>query len=92
MPNGRCRLHGGLSTGPRTAEGIERLRSANLKHGYYAAKAVQQRRAARENARKLRDNARALRSMMRIVLRSERDGELVSEDVAERMMDLCRLA
>jgi hypothetical protein len=26
MANGRCRLHGGLSTGPRTAEGIARVR------------------------------------------------------------------
>jgi hypothetical protein len=25
MPNGRCRLHGGLSTGPKTAEGIDRI-------------------------------------------------------------------
>jgi len=28
MPNGRCRLHGGLSTGPRTPEGRERIREA----------------------------------------------------------------
>jgi len=33
MPNGRCRLHGGLSTGPKTAEGIERIRRAVTKHG-----------------------------------------------------------
>jgi hypothetical protein len=29
MKNGRCRLHGGLSTGAKTAEGIERIRRAN---------------------------------------------------------------
>ena len=29
----RCRLHGGRSTGPRTAEGLERLRAARTKHG-----------------------------------------------------------
>jgi len=28
MQNGRCRLHGGLSTGPKTAEGIERIQRA----------------------------------------------------------------
>jgi hypothetical protein len=28
MENGRCKLHGGLSTGPRTAEGKERWRKA----------------------------------------------------------------
>lgn len=33
MANGRCRLHGGLSTGPRTPEGIERIRAAHWKHG-----------------------------------------------------------
>jgi hypothetical protein len=41
MPNGRCRLHGGLSTGPKTKAGIERIRRAVTKHGRYsqAAKA-----------------------------------------------------
>jgi hypothetical protein len=33
MPNGRCRMHGGKSTGPRTAEGLERIREANLRTG-----------------------------------------------------------
>jgi hypothetical protein len=28
MRNGRCRIHGGLSTGPRTPEGLERSRRA----------------------------------------------------------------
>jgi hypothetical protein len=36
MKNGRCRLHGGLSTGPKTAEGIERIRRAVTKHGRYS--------------------------------------------------------
>jgi hypothetical protein len=34
MPNGRCKLHGGKSTGPRTPEGLERSRRGNWKHGY----------------------------------------------------------
>ena len=29
--NGRCKFHGGLSTGPRTAEGRERIRQAQLR-------------------------------------------------------------
>jgi len=37
MANGRCRLHGGLSTGPKTLEGIERIRRAVTKHGRYSA-------------------------------------------------------
>ena len=32
----RCKNHGGLSTGPKTAEGIERIRRAVTKHGRYA--------------------------------------------------------
>ena len=27
--NGRCRVHGGLSTGPRTEEGLEAIRESN---------------------------------------------------------------
>ena len=93
MRNGRrCRLHGGMSTGPRTPEGLERSRTARLKHGFYSAEAIEKRRAARESARLLRDNTRELRAVMRVVLRAEREGELVSEDVAERILDLCRSA
>ncbi len=39
MPNGRCRMHGGKSTGPRTAEGLERIRQARTVHGAYGAEA-----------------------------------------------------
>ncbi len=38
MANGRCRMHGGPSTGPRTPEGQERSRKANWKHGRYSRK------------------------------------------------------
>jgi hypothetical protein len=48
MANGRCRLHGGLSTGPRTTEGIERIRLARLKHGRYTVEAATERRNYRE--------------------------------------------
>ncbi|MGK7871610.1 HGGxSTG domain-containing protein [Falsiroseomonas sp. E2-1-a20] len=30
MANGRCRMHGGASTGPRTAEGLQRLRQPRI--------------------------------------------------------------
>jgi hypothetical protein len=36
MKNGRCQMHGGLSTGPRTPEGLERSRRARWKHGVYS--------------------------------------------------------
>lgn len=29
----RCRMHGGLSTGPRTPEGLRRLTLMNIRHG-----------------------------------------------------------
>jgi len=44
MANGRCRMHGGKSTGPRTQEGLERSRKANWKHGYYSAESIALRR------------------------------------------------
>jgi len=36
MPNGRCRLHGGKSTGPRTPEGKARTVAAHTTHGWFA--------------------------------------------------------
>ena len=37
MRNGRCRLHGGLSTGPTSPEGLARLVQARTVHGGYGA-------------------------------------------------------
>jgi hypothetical protein len=48
MANGRCRLHGGKSTGPRTPEGLERCRRANWKHGRYSQAACAERQGLRE--------------------------------------------
>ncbi len=55
MPNGRCRMHGGKSTGPITPEGLERSRKANWKHGHYSVEAREQRAQARADLRLLRD-------------------------------------
>jgi hypothetical protein len=59
MPNGRCKLHGGKSTGPRTPEGLERSRRANWKHGHFSREAKAERsrvRAAILAVRYLRDS------------------------------------
>src|SRR5262245_14533936 len=59
MPNGRCKLHGGKSTGPRTPEGIARSRRANWKHGHFSREAKAERsrvRAAILVVRYLRDS------------------------------------
>ena len=39
----RCRLHGGLSTGPKTAEGKARIAAAHWKHGRRSKKFVEAR-------------------------------------------------
>jgi len=61
MANGRCRMHGGLSTGPRTPEGRERCRRARLTHGGYSAHVRALRVAARAHHRCVR----ALAALMR---------------------------
>lgn len=55
MKNGRCKLHGGKSTGPRTAEGIERIRRAVMKHGHYSQQAKAERAAYRKLLRDCRE-------------------------------------
>ena len=41
MKNGRCRMHGGTSTGPKTAAGKARIAAARTKHGSYTPQARQ---------------------------------------------------
>ncbi len=54
MANGHCRMHGGASTGPRTAEGLERCRLSNFKHGLRSFTVIAERREARTLIRTLR--------------------------------------
>ena len=44
MKNGRCKMHGGKSTGAKTKEGIENIKKANLKSGFYTKEAMQDRK------------------------------------------------
>ena len=55
MPNGRCKVHGGKSTGPRTPEGLERSRRANWKHGHFSREAKAERSRLRAAILALRD-------------------------------------
>jgi hypothetical protein len=69
MPNGRCKVHGGKSTGPRAPEGLERSRWANWKHGHFSREA--------KAARYLRSATCAARSKGtcgRITATSDREG------------------
>ena len=60
--NGRCRLHGGASSGPRTEVGRARISAANLRHGKYTKDKLEKRR---ENAARGREIRRELRQMER---------------------------
>ena len=54
MLNGRCRMHGGMSTGPQTAAGLARCRKALTKHGEFSAEALTHRRQITADLRTLR--------------------------------------
>jgi hypothetical protein len=58
MANGRCRLHGGKSTGARTESGLARVRANRLVHGARTAEIIDLRSAAARHARTLRTLAR----------------------------------
>ena len=53
----RCRLHGGKSTGPKTAAGLERSRRARWRHGVYS----------RETRELLAENRRRWRELMALL-------------------------
>ena len=65
MPNGRCRMHGGLSTGPKTAEGLERIRQSKTKHGLYSQRFKAQRARGRQAILRLKGLVEALESRRR---------------------------
>jgi len=53
MANGRCRLHGGKSTGPRTPAGLAASRAARLRHGGHAGVLVALRAEAASCGRRI---------------------------------------
>src|SRR5271155_1969404 len=55
MRNGRCRMHGGASTGPRTPEGLAKSRRSRWKHGLYSSEARAEQKRVRELIRQSRD-------------------------------------
>lgn len=59
-------MHGGASTGPRTAEGLQRLRSSRTTHGRYSAAARARDRFLRSFARRSRVKLAALRLETRL--------------------------
>jgi hypothetical protein len=53
MGNGRCRFHGGKSTGPRTAADLASSRAARRTHGGCAAEIIDLSKAAAAHARRV---------------------------------------
>jgi hypothetical protein len=63
--NGRCALHGGLSTGARTLEGLQRISDANIKHGRQTKdKLAAQRHAAKVGRRVMGELKRLERQLV----------------------------
>jgi hypothetical protein len=91
MRNGRCRFHGGKSTGPRTAEGLERARTARRSHGCRSAEIIDLRSAAARIGRNLRGLARAARGLPPLSRQreksplplAEREGSFLPEAIAQ---------
>jgi hypothetical protein len=63
MRNGRCRMHGGASTGPRTPQG--KIRAAHWKSGNFCKEAREQRREVRQFFREARELLNQLRNNSR---------------------------
>jgi hypothetical protein len=47
-------MHGGMSTGPRTPEGIAAIKASRTKHGRYSQASIAARREARQIIRTVR--------------------------------------
>ena len=60
LPVGRCRLHGGASTGPITLDGLARLTKARTKHGKFTKEKRAEARRRAEQGRQMRGELKEL--------------------------------
>ena len=58
--NGRCRLHGGASTWPRTEQGRAKIAAANTTTGQHTKAMIAKRREDAKIAKGLRDRLRVI--------------------------------
>ena len=58
--NGRCRLHGGLSTGATTSDGLQRISDANLKHGRYTKEKIEAQKKSAAVGRQVKGELKLL--------------------------------
>jgi hypothetical protein len=63
--NGRCRLHGGRSTGAKTQEGRAKIAAANLKTGEFTKEKIAFQKEQAKIARGLRDQLRVVEQNLR---------------------------
>ena len=56
--NGRCRLHGGRSTGPKSTGGRAKNTAANVRHREFTRAKIAKRRENAKIAKRLRDRLR----------------------------------
>jgi hypothetical protein len=56
MSNGRCRMHGGKSTGPKTVAGRQRIGAAHFKHGLFTEKHIEERKKFNELMKSYRES------------------------------------
>ena len=63
--NGRCRLHGGASTGPRTKEGLAKIAAANTTTGQHTKAVIAKRKEDAKVAKRLRDRLRVIEQNLR---------------------------
>ena len=86
----RCRLHGGYSTGPRTLEGLDRIRAANTRHGDFSAETRTFEKLCRELIADSCLSAKAMRDpRMRAYLMAH--GSQIPDGLLKRVRELARL-
>lgn len=87
----RRRLHGGLSTGPRTIEGLARVRQANTRHGRYSREQVELARLIRDFQVDFIETANAMRNRsMRAHFLQVAQSQAVTPRLLEQMREMVR--
>ena len=62
--NKRCSLHGGLSTGAKTPEGLQRILEANTRHGHCSKDKLEKQKRAAEVGRKVKAELKAIKQRL----------------------------
>ena len=60
LPVGRCKLHGGRSSGPKTADGLARLTAARTIHGKFTKEKREIAKRRAEQGRQMRGELKEL--------------------------------